>query len=371
LGHRFGPDASPAVRLATVGCRVPRRVHSCAGCTCLHPHNKVHSMQLRELGRTGLQVSVLGFGCGAVGGLMVRGAPADQQRAVARAMEVGVNYFDTAADYGNGESERNLGRVLAALKADVLVGTKVRVPDPDRGRIGETIAASLEASLKRMGRDSVDLFQLHNPITDAGAAPDFSADIVLHEVVPALQRLQRQGKTRFIGITGIGDPAALRSVIEAGVLHSAQVPYNLLNPSASTPLPAGFPAHDFAGIMNRAQAAGVGVIGIRVLAGGALSGEAARHPIGMASVEPIASGVSYAQDVGRARMLLPLVAEGHAGSLVEAALRFAISAPAMSTVLIGTSTLEQFETAAEAVLKGPLSPAALARVVELQHAMAA
>ena len=60
-------------------------------------------MEQRTLGRTGLKVAVLGFGCGAVGGLMVRGAPKDQERAVARAVELGINYFDTAASYGNGE----------------------------------------------------------------------------------------------------------------------------------------------------------------------------------------------------------------------------------------------------------------------------
>jgi aryl-alcohol dehydrogenase-like predicted oxidoreductase len=85
-------------------------------------------METRSLGKTGLKVSVLGFGCGAVGGLMVRGAPDDQERAVARALELGINYFDTAPLYGNGESEKNLGRVLATLRPNVLVGTKVRIP---------------------------------------------------------------------------------------------------------------------------------------------------------------------------------------------------------------------------------------------------
>src|SRR5215207_9082675 len=75
-------------------------------------------MEKRTLGRTGLQVSVLGFGCGAVGGLMVRGNPADQERAVARALEAEVNYFDTAVQYGDGASERNLGRVLKNLRRD-------------------------------------------------------------------------------------------------------------------------------------------------------------------------------------------------------------------------------------------------------------
>ncbi|MBW8270409.1 aldo/keto reductase, partial [Caldovatus sp. SYSU G05006] len=109
-------------------------------------------MEQRRLGRTGLMVSVLGYGCGAVGGLMVRGTPAEQERAIARAIEGGINYFDTAAAYGDGESERNLGRVLKALGAkDVFVGTKVRVAPAQRGRIGEAVAASLEASLRRLG----------------------------------------------------------------------------------------------------------------------------------------------------------------------------------------------------------------------------
>ena len=93
-------------------------------------------MEMRIFGRSGVQVSLLGFGCGGVGGLMVRGAPADQDKAIARALEVGVNDFDTAVQYGNGEFEKNLGRVLATLKpANAIVGTKVRLPSADFGRI--------------------------------------------------------------------------------------------------------------------------------------------------------------------------------------------------------------------------------------------
>src|SRR5271170_3305878 len=114
-------------------------------------------MEQRKLGRTGLDVSLLGFGCGAVGGLMTTGAAADQERAVWRALELGVNYFDTAQMYGDGQSERNLGRVLKVLQPDCHVGTKVRLPPTERGRIGPAIAASLEASLKRLQREQVDL----------------------------------------------------------------------------------------------------------------------------------------------------------------------------------------------------------------------
>src|ERR1700748_2809418 len=103
-------------------------------------------MEMRAFGRTGMQLSVLGFGCGAVGGFMVRGDPADQERTIARAIAAGVNYFDTAVQYGNGESEKNLGRILQNLKpANAVVGTKVRIPPGEYGRIDETVTKSLEA----------------------------------------------------------------------------------------------------------------------------------------------------------------------------------------------------------------------------------
>src|SRR5436305_4208085 len=113
-------------------------------------------MQLRVFGRTGMPLSVLGFGCGAVGGLMVRGDAADQERTVARAISAGVNYFDTAVLYGDGESEKNLGRVLQNLKpANVTVGTKVRLQPGELGRIADAVRISLEASLARLRLERV------------------------------------------------------------------------------------------------------------------------------------------------------------------------------------------------------------------------
>ena len=322
-------------------------------------------MQRRMLGRTGVEVAVLGFGCGAVGGLMVRGTPADQERAVARALELGINYFDTAPIYGDGESEKNLGRVLRSLMPDVVVGTKVRLSPDEMRRIGPSIAASLDASLGRLGLERVDLLQLHNPISEDGAGRTIAASAVLGEVVPALDALRRQGKIRFLGITALGDTPALHRVIDARVLDTAQVCFNLLNPSAAVTVPPGYPAQDFGQLLARTRAAGMGTIGISVLAGGALSGVEERHPLGIPSVEPIASGPDYAADVGRARRLDALVREGHAESLVEAGIRFALSSEGISTVLVGYSTLDHLETAARAMNKGGLSPAALDRLAEL------
>ena len=327
-------------------------------------------MEYRMLGKSGLRLSLLGFGCGAVGGLMVRGSPADQERAVARAIELGTNYFDTAAMYGQGQSERNLGRVLKSLKPDVLVGTKVRVPPEEKGRIGAAIAASLEASLGRLQLDHVDLFQLHNHITLAGRDDALTPEQVLGEAVPAFERLQRDGKTRFLGITAVGDTEALEQVVEAGAFDSAQVPYNMLNPSAGAIVAAGYPAHDYKNLFARIGRAQMGVIAIRVLAAGALSGTEDRHPLGSPAVEPIASGRDYKTDVERARRLEPLLREGHAASLVEAAIRFVIAHPAVTTTLVGYSTLDQLEYAAAAVAKGPLPPAALARLEALRQGFA-
>src|SRR2546426_1293421 len=132
-------------------------------------------MDYRSLGGTGLRVSALGFGCGNIGGLLIRGTPAERERAVARAMELGINYFDTAASYGDGQSEENLGRALRTLKASVFVGTKVRVPDVPVSALAGAVARGLEESLRRLGRERVDLFQLHNRITTERASETLTA----------------------------------------------------------------------------------------------------------------------------------------------------------------------------------------------------
>jgi L-galactose dehydrogenase/L-glyceraldehyde 3-phosphate reductase len=318
-----------------------------------------------------MQLSVLGFGCGAVGGFMVRGDPVEQERTIARAIAAGVNYFDTAVQYGDGESEKNLGRVLQNLKpANAVVGTKVRIPPGDFGRIADAVAKSLEGSLARLRLERVDIFHLHNPVTEQGGGTALSVRQVLDDVVPAFERLRQHGKIRFLGMTAVGDTVALHQVIDSGVFDSAQIVYNMLNPSAAVELPQNYPAQDYRRLFDHTKANGVGVVGIRVLAGGALSGSAERHPIAGPAPEPIGSAMSYDADIDRARRLSPLVAEGFAGSLTEAATRFAISHPAMGTILVGLATPQQFEDSLIAVEKGPLPQDALDRLAALQQAFA-
>ena len=148
---------------------------------------------------------------------------------------------------------------------------------------------------------------------------------------------------------------------------TGQASYNLLNPSPGGAVPAGYPAQDYGNLLGHMQAAEMGVINIRVLAAGALSGTEERHPLGSPPPAPIGSGADYRRDVERARRFEPLVREGHADSLIEAALRYVIVQRAVSTVLVGYSTLEQLEYAARSIEKGPLSPAALDRVADIQR----
>lgn len=324
-------------------------------------------MEYRVLGSTGLEVSQIGFGCGNVGGLMIRGEPEERVRAVARAMELGVNYFDTAPSYANGVSERNLGQALNALNARVYVGTKLRLGPQDTGDARGAMVRSVEESLTRLDRDYVDLIQLHTHIAAERDTErnSLSAEDLLGEVVDAFRSLKEQGKIRNYGITGLGDTEALHRVIDSGELDTVQVCYNLINPSAGQQVPPGFDQQDFGRLIERAEASNTGVIVIRVLAAGALSGEEARHPVAVPTVAPIGSGRDYAQDLDRAAMFDFLVEEGHVDGMVEAAVRFALAKKGVSTVLVGYSSIEHLEDAIRYASKGPLPEEVVGRLPEV------
>ena len=322
-------------------------------------------MDYRPLGSTGINVSEIGFGCGNVGGLMIRGEHGDQVTAVARAMELGINYFDTASSYGDGQSETNLGRVLKELSADVYVGTKFRVTTHEPGRIKGNVIASVEESLSRLQREQVDLIQMHNHVASTAEGGSVSPDETLGEVADALRVLRNQGKVRFWGMTAVGETTALHRVIDSGTLNIIQAVYNLVNPSAGAAVPPGFDMPDYGKQIERASANGMGVLVIRVLAAGALSGEAAWHPVAVTTVAPIGSGRDYDQDQSRAEGFQFLQQEGYTGSLVEASLRFALTNPGVSSVLVGYSSLEHLEQAVEIAATGPLPAEAMARLPEV------
>ena len=322
-------------------------------------------MDYRPLGKTGLNVSEIGFGCGNVGGLMIRGEHADQVRAVARAMELGLNYFDTASSYGDGVSETNLGRVLNEVSGEVYVGTKFRVTTNEPGQIKGNVIGSVEDSLARMQREQVDLIQLHNHVASAPGGGSVSPEEVLGEIVEAMGELRDQGKVRFWGMTAVGETSSLLRVIDSGVLQTIQTVYNLVNPSAGNAVPEGFDMPDYENLIDHAAASGMGALAIRVLAAGALSGEPARHPVAVPTVAPIGSGRDYDQDMSRGYRFRSLQEAGYVDNLVEASIRFALSKDGVSTVLVGYSSLEHLEQAVSYAAKGPLPGEALASLPEV------
>jgi len=323
-------------------------------------------MEQRALSLTGLTVSALGFGCGSVGGLMVRGTAAEQRRAVARALEAGVTYFDTAPSYGDGRSEENLGRVLGELRAwdRVVVGTKVRLAPEDAPDAAAAIRRSLERSLRLLGRDRVDLLQLHNRITTGDArAGGLDADTVLGDVAKGMREVVAAGLVRHAGITGLGEADAVARVIDAGAFATMQAYFNAVNPSMGFPGAAGG-AQDFGGLIDRARDAGLGVLAIRVLAAGALSGSDARAPNASATGGgALAGGGDFGSDLARAQRLGEIAADFALESTVELAVRFALAKTGVSTVLVGYSDLAQLETALRFAVRGPLSGDAVQRVV--------
>lgn len=324
-------------------------------------------MKTKSLGRTGPEISALGFGCGSVGGLMVRGDLDEQRRAVAEALEAGVTYFDTAPSYGNGLSESNLGRVLRDLGARdrVVLGTKVRiVPGAENGPAA-TIRSSLEQSLQRLDCDHVDLVQVHNHLADAPsrARGSLTAAEMLGPVTDELKRLVREGLTRLFGFTGIGEVSAVQNVVTRGTFNTMQCYFNALNASAGYAGASGGD-QDFGGLINTAADAGVGVIGIRALAAGALGVEVDRAA-NAGDPSAIVEGASYERDVERARSLRRLSEELSLEGPAELALRFALAHPHVSTVLVGFSNLSQLREALRWTARGPLPSEAVERIVAL------
>ena len=325
-------------------------------------------MEHRPLGGTELTVSALGFGCGSVGGLMVRGNPADQHHAIARALDAGITYFDTAPSYGDGRSEENLGRVLHGLNASdrVVVGTKVRLAPKDRADPASAIRHSLQQSLRRLRRESVDLLQVHNPITvkgnERGHLPPAE---VLGGVADGLRQVRAAGLVQHVGLTGLGDAVAVRQAITSGTFATLQAYFNALNPSAGFAGVTGG-GHDFAGLIDDAAATGMGVLAIRVLAAGALSASAERaqnaSSIGGAA---LVAGSEFEQDVARARDLAALAEGLGLESALEMGVRFALTKPGVSTVLVGYSDVQQLEQAIRWAERGTLPEEAVSRVLDV------
>ncbi len=217
-------------------------------------------MKHGTLGRTGLRVSEVGFGAAPLGipDYLEAWDPGSEEarasgvRALHRALERGINYWDTAAGYGEGLSEEVVGAALKGRRDEVVLATKVG------GDLSvENVIGGAEASLRRLGTDRIDVFQFHG-----GHWKDGEDTAILGPGLEAMRTLREQGKIRFIGITAEGSTPALERVIASGELDTLQICYNfcyqhpccLINPRAGT--------------IWRAREQGMGVITMRTLTSG-------------------------------------------------------------------------------------------------------
>lgn len=334
-------------------------------------------MKYRALGNTGLQVSEISFGTGDNAGLMVLGSPDQQLAAVRRALELGVNYFDTSPDYGKGAAERNLGRALRALGAKPIVTTKVEIMPGELDRIEEKVTSSLDASLERLGMDAVDILVMHNKpqlAHDLGARNwiPLTPQDMLGPALRGFERAKRAGKVRFFGfVCDEADRNAVIPLLESGKFPVINVWFNLVNPSAGYDMPAGMPFGpeycDYTGVLAAAKAIGVGTAIIRPLDGGSLSlaviegGAAARHRNagGLYTRAPELFNVQAQR--GRAFRFLDVPGR----SLPQAAFAFILANPAVSTVIGGFSDTAQFEELVHCSGMPPLTGDEMVRVEEI------
>lgn len=271
-------------------------------------------MRYRKLGRSDLEVSVLGFGASPLGDVFSVTDPAEGIRAVNQAIERGINFFDVSPYYGTTLAEQRLGAALAGKRDRVLLATKCGRYGPAEFDFSpDGVARGLDASLRRLQTDYVDLLQVHD--VEFGSVTQ-----IVEETLPALRALQKAGKARFIGITGYS-LKTLAAIVEAGTVDTllSYCRYDLLVQDLDrmlTPL---------------AQSRSIGLINASPLHMGLLS------PTQPPDWHPAPAAIRAAGV--RARE----IAFAHGRDLTEVALRFCLAHPYVSSTLVGMSTVQQLE----------------------------
>jgi len=318
-------------------------------------------MKYRRFGRSGLRVSEIVFGGGYVGGIMILADDDTRRRALRRALDAGINWIDTAPLYGQGRSEEALGWLLAEVEDTPYLSTKVRLDLGTLADIPGEIERSVHESLRRLKRDSVDLLQLHNQIgarTGSGMLGAISIEDVLRKdgVADGLERMRKAGLTRFIGLTALGEAPAIIRALDSGRFDSAQIYYNLLNPSAARDMPAGWSGHDFAGVCAACARHDVAMMGIRVFASGVLATD---RRTGREMVLTKDSALDIEER--RAHAALHALGRGH-GTRAQAALRFALANSDFACFVVGLGEASHLDEVIEAEAMGPLPADVMARL---------
>jgi aryl-alcohol dehydrogenase-like predicted oxidoreductase len=299
-------------------------------------------MERRSLGRSGLDVPVLGFGCGGSARLMVGQDKAAQLAAVQAALESGIDYFDTAPAYGDGRSEVNLGAALAALGSPpVTISTKVVLGEDDLDRPRDAVMRSYEGSLGRLGRDRVDMLLLHNRVAlqrpsgrRIGVGPVLGLSDVIGPggVLEGFEELVRSSAIGACGITAFGgEPPAVSQVMHTGVPSVVNAAFSLVEPTSAFAVAPPGGGDDHGQVIRLAESLGVGVIAIRVFGSGRLL---------QPTDDPLTASV---QD---------LAAEVGGGDALRGCLVFALGTAGVCTAVIGFSEAAHVHAAVAALRSG-------------------
>lgn len=284
-------------------------------------------MQYRKLGSEGPVVSVIGFGAWAIGGANERSGWGEQDDDVSResvraALDAGVTLFDTAAIYGFGHSEQVIGQALGADRTKVVLATKCGLVWDERRNVQrngtfDSIMREAEASLRRLGTDYIDLYQMHWPDTDAGAPAE--------ETMRAMERLVQDGKVRYVGVSNYDVPLLERSLSVRHV-DSLQPPYSILRPGIEREL------------LPFCRERGIGVIAYSPLASGLLSGrytyDTTYEEGDWRARSAAHTGEGLRRNVDKANKL-QAVAARYGLTLPQLAVAYVLAHPALTSALVG------------------------------------
>jgi aryl-alcohol dehydrogenase-like predicted oxidoreductase len=323
-------------------------------------------MRTRSFGKTGMRVSEIGFGCARLGGIMASsGTKREPLDALQRAFEQGITFYDTADMYTQGESETLLGRAFAGKRDRVIIASKAgyclpsqrklvarikplvkplvrmlgltrqSLPSGVSGSLSQDFSAdyltgAIEASLRRLNTDYLDLFQVHSPPTELIARGEF---------IETLERLKAQGKTRHYGVACDTVEDALLALQYPGVA-SVMFPFGLLDQEAQEALFA------------RAEAQGVALIARGCFGGGLLKASLTEAEL-QAMTEKWPRILAYRR-----------LAEGHGRSILELALQYSRSFPAISVHLLGMRTPAQLAANLRYLDAPPLTSAEQSEVMQ-------
>ena len=321
-------------------------------------------MKTRRFGRTEFNISQLTFGGGWVGGILIDPEKEIMHQALSLALEKGINWIDTAESYSEGKSEKNIGELLPLFnEKNFQISTKARL-DPDSSEsILSQIDRKIDASLGRLQRNFVELYQLHNPIQNIGDKNNFSAKDILKKggVADVMQKFKSDKRIKSIGITALGDINAINDVVLSDCFDVAQIYYNLLNPSASFKSRGEWNDHNFSNLINNCLLKDMGLMNIRIYAAGYLATDK-RHGREI----PITFGINE-NELNRRVEKINSIFRDIEGTKAQRALRYGLSNNDMSTIVIGLANIQHLEEALEGYDIGHLDEEILNRIKDLQN----